>query len=371
MFGTILTVIVTVINIYVLWRGLSAPFLKRRVPRKVFIASLVTLWAVFVLGRIIEHGSAGSFARIIEFVGMNWMGSIFLIFICLIAVDIVTVFGYILSGSAPALRGIFLLAGMALSLIALIQGMRPPVVLNYEVACAGLPAKMDGTVIVAMSDLHLGSLLGENWLKARIKQVESEKPDMIVLLGDVVEGHGSPQGVFSPILRQLTAPFGVWVVLGNHESHRRETSGNTWIQESGFRVLRNSWSEIKPGLVLAGVDDFTAARRFGKKADYISKALDKRPKGAAILLSHTPWYTEKAAAAGVDLMLCGHTHGGQIWPLGYFTRQKYPLLGGRYEVNGMTVIVCRGTGTWGPRMRLWRPSEILRIKLHSKNKILN
>ncbi len=83
-------------------------------------------------------------------------------------------------------------------------------------------------------------------------------------------------------------------------------------------------------------------------------------------LSHTPWETEKAANAGVDLMLSGHTHGGQIWPFDYLVRRRYPLLEGRYEIDGMTVIVCRGTGTWGPRMRLWRPSEIQQVTLRRK-----
>jgi hypothetical protein len=68
-------------------------------------------------------------------------------------------------------------------------------------------------------------------------------------------------------------------------------------------------------------------------------------------------------------MLCGHTHGGQIWPFSYLVRRTYPLLAGRYEVDGMPVIVSRGTGTWGPRMRLWYPGEILRITLRAKKDI--
>jgi predicted MPP superfamily phosphohydrolase len=66
-------------------------------------------------------------------------------------------------------------------------------------------------------------------------------------------------------------------------------------------------------------------------------------------------------------MLCGHTHGGQIWPLSYLVRRTYPLLTGQYEVSGMPVIVSRGAGTWGPRMRLWRPGEILCVTLRTKN----
>jgi len=137
-------------------------------------------------------------------------------------------------------------------------------------------------------------------------------------------------------------------------------------EEVSFNLLRNSWAEVRPGLVLAGVDDLTARRRNGQVGDPISQALADRPPGAAILLSHTPWEAERAAKAGVGLMLCGHTHGGQIWPFDYLVRSRYPLLEGRYEVDGMTVIVCRGTGTWGPRMRLWRPSEILRVTLRAE-----
>jgi predicted MPP superfamily phosphohydrolase len=114
---------------------------------------------------------------------------------------------------------------------------------------------------------------------------------------------------------------------------------------------------------LAGVDDLTSSRRSGGAVDHVSKALADRPPGATVLLSHTPWQYEEAARAGVGLMLSGHTHGGQIWPFGYLVRLFYPLLAGRYEVADMPVIVSRGTGTWGPRMRLWHRGEILRVTL--------
>ena len=98
----------------------------------------------------------------------------------------------------------------------------------------------------------------------------------------------------------------------------------------------------------------------------MAQALAGVTPGATILLSHTPWQAEKAARAGVGLMLSGHTHGGQIWPFGYLVRRVYPLLAGQYDVDGMAVIVCRGTGTWGPPMRLWPPGEILRVTLRGE-----
>ena len=135
------------------------------------------------------------------------------------------------------------------------------------------------------------------------------------------------------------------------------------LESAGFTVLRDRSQEVAPGLVFAGVDDLTARRQFGDRDHPLARAMRDRPAGAVVLLSHSPLDAKGAAAAGAGLMLSGHTHNGQIWPFNYLVRLSYPLMGGRYEIDGMPVIVCRGTGTWGPRMRLWRPGEILKITL--------
>jgi len=116
-------------------------------------------------------------------------------------------------------------------------------------------------------------------------------------------------------------------------------------------------------LVLAGVNDLTNHRRRCHDGDPLAEALTTRPSGATILLSHAPWQTDAAARAGVGLMLSGHTHGGHIWPFGYLVRLAYPYIAGRYDIQGMTMIVSRGTGTWGPRMRLWHRGEIVKVVL--------
>ena len=216
-----------------------------------------------------------------------------------------------------------------------------------------------------MSDLHLGSLIGKRWLAARVAQIRGQRPDLVVFLGDLFEGHGPPAEDLLSILRSISAPLGVWGVTGNHEFHGGRNRSMHLIEEAGIHLLRNRWVELRPGFILAGVDDLTAKYRAGQGGDFILQALAGRPPGATILLSHTPWQTEEAAHAGTDLMLCGHTHGGQIWPFGFLVRFTYPLLAGRYEVCSMSVIVTRGTGTWGPRMRLWHPGEILRVTLRS------
>lgn len=366
MFGSVLTIAVTLMHIYVFWRADSVPLVKRHMSRRGIVLVGIALWTVFLLGRLIGHGGTGAAALRLEMLGMTWMGVILLATAALLFVDLITVFGLILRRLAPTLRGMALVMGCVLSVIALIQGHRPPLVHTYEVSLSGLPSELDGTVIVAMSDLHLGSQLGRDWLDARIDQVERQRPDMVVLLGDLFEGHGAPEDELLPVLQRLHAPLGVWAVPGNHEFHGGRNDGLSFIRRSGIKVLVNRWEQIRPGLILAGIEDLTAIHRTGRTGDPLPAALANRPEGATILLSHTPLQAERAAKQGVGLMLSGHTHGGQIWPFGHVVRLTYPLLAGRYEVGGMSAIVCRGTGTWGPRMRLWQPGEISRVTLHAR-----
>jgi predicted MPP superfamily phosphohydrolase len=365
-FGYILVSVFTLIHVYVFWRASSVPFLKKHINHKLIIGVGVILWASFFFARVIHHSSSGAAAGTLELFAMNWMGILFLLFVSFLAVDLITGFGFFLSRLRPSLRGVAFVTGLVLSVIALVQGFRSPVVEHYEVRLPGLSHEMDGTVIVAMSDLHIGSLLGERWLAERVAQVRKEQPDMIVLLGDLFEGHGKPQDELLTVLNRLSAPLGVWAVPGNHEFHGGGEGTISLLDEAGIRLLRDRWAEVRHGLIVAGVDDLTSSHRRGRTDDHISKALADRPSGATILISHTPWQSEKAASAGVSLMLSGHTHSGQIWPFGSVVRIFYPLLAGQYEVAGMPIIVCRGTGTWGPRMRLWHRGEILRVTLRRK-----
>jgi predicted MPP superfamily phosphohydrolase len=363
MFGLILLSAVTVMHVYVLWRASSVPFLRRHVAGRKIVTGGLVLWSLFFLGRIYGHDSSGAFAVVLELAGMTWMGILLLMTIPMLAVDILTGLGYLLPHVAPSLRGGALICGALLSVIAMVQGMRPPVIERYDVPLAGLPSEFDGTVIVGMSDLHIGATLDGKWLQRRVGQVLAERPDMVVLLGDIFEGHSQPTKEHVMTLRGLKAPLGVWAVLGNHELHGLDDSLVSLFHDGNITVLRNERTEVRPGLMLAGVDDLTAHRRSGLSSDLITRALARPTTGATILLSHTPWSADRAAKAGAGLMLCGHTHGGQIWPFGYIVRRIYPLLAGRYDVDGMTVIVSRGAGTWGPRMRLGEPGEIVRVTL--------
>jgi predicted MPP superfamily phosphohydrolase len=353
----------TLMHVYAFGRAATIPALTRRVPRRVLFAVGLVLWASFLLLRWAERAPGGLPTRLLELALMDWLAALFLVCTALLAADLVTGFGYLWPKQAAAVRGWALVVGGGLSLVAMAQGLRPPVVERYEVRLPGLPAERDGTVVVAMGDLHLGSQLGERWLRARVEQVKAESPDLVVLLGDVVEGHGEPQGDLLSALRGLSAPLGLWAVAGNHEAHGGDDTAARLLEAAGFQLLDDRWAEVCPGLVVAGVSASHAWGRPEENRAAVAQALAGRPPGAVLLLSHLPRNTAEAAAAGVGLMLCGHTHGGQIWPFGYLVRWSNPLLAGRYDIGNLAVIISRGAGTWGPRMRLWQRGEILRVTL--------
>lgn len=364
MFGTVLTAAYTVMLGYIVWRASSVPLFAGRRSRKRLVVVGIVLWSAFFLGRTVGHDGAGLLATVSESVGMSLLGWVFCVAITLFAVDIGTVFGRVFSRWASVLRGWGMVAGTILCAVAVVQALRAPAVVSYEITLPRLPATADGTVLVAVSDAHLGTQLGDRWFAARVGEIQALRPDVVVFLGDMFEGHGAvPRDI--PALRQLTAPLGKWFVDGNHESFQEGEAQIPVLERSDFRRLANQWTELSPGLVLAGVTDLTNHERRGLNGDPLDRALANRPGGATVLLSHTPWQTDRAAHAGVELMLSGHTHGGQIWPFGYLVQTVYPYLAGRYDIDGMPLIVSRGIGTWGPRMRLWHRGEIVMVRLRA------
>lgn len=363
MYGVYLTLAVLLLLAYVLWRASSVPAL-RRLPRSLFPLAGLLLALLVVLGRGLTRRAWGPWAAALELASWTVAGSTFLSFVCLFPVDLLSGFGLFFRGRAARVRGWALCAGCLLSLLALFQGLGPPVVSRHEVGLPGLGRELDGTRLAVISDLHLGKMLGPGWLAARIRQVRALKPDMILFLGDLFEGHGEPAAAFLPELEKLSAPLGVWAVDGNHEmnGHRVRRAGGYDL----LPTLRDRAVEPAPGLFVAGRRCVLSHGR-ETRAPWNPDA--QGTAGAWILMSHVPSGAEAAARAGVGLMLAGHTHGGQLWPLSIVTRRVFPLTAGRYRVGGMTVLVSRGTGNWGPRMRLWRRAEIMLISLRSDKRM--
>lgn len=331
-----------------------------------WLGLVVLVWLAYMTGLERRHGAAGGVAWLLGQFSLNWLAIMFMAAMCLLAVDLCTGFGLWLRRWSLLLRRAAIGAAAVLVTCAFYQGLRAPVVTAYEVRVAGLPQSLDGTLIAVLTDLHLGNQRGNDWMEARVEQVRALNPDLVVMVGDQVDSEMAEPEALGVVLRRLESPLGIWAVTGNHDFHGDLGENIKHFEAGGVKWLRDEVTMLAPGLYLAGIDDLGRAMRRGdgtaeaKVADVLRQA----PSDAAtIFLSHTPTAVEQAAESGAALMLSGHTHGGQIWPFGYLVQRVFPRMIGTHQIEDMTLIVSRGAGSWGPRMRLWHPGEILAVSL--------
>jgi predicted MPP superfamily phosphohydrolase len=366
-FVVILTLLSTLMQLYLTWAvcrlGWVAGVTSQRT---VWLGSLL-LWLLFIAGVRAAFNPSGRLAVILERFTFDWLGILFLATSVLLLFDLLTGFGLWARPWLDTVRSGAWVVALLLIGVAFVQGTRAPEISHYSVTLPRLPATLDGTRIVMLSDLHLGSQFGPEWFANLVERVQALHPDLILLGGDIVEGHGPPDPALQAVFARLQAPLGVYAATGNHEDYGDTRAAIAMTEEAGVGWLHDEMKFIAPGLSLAGVDDLGARRGLDAALTGRIESVASTGGGeAVILLSHTPRAVEQAAAAGVGLMLSGHTHNGQIWPFNYLVKAFYPYITGRYAINGMTLIVGRGAGLWGPRMRLWRRGEIVEVTLRAK-----
>ncbi|RXZ36999.1 metallophosphoesterase [Oxalobacteraceae bacterium CAVE-383] len=240
-------------------------------------------------------------------------------------------------------------------------------VVNVDIPIADLPDALAGFTIVQISDIHIGPTIKKRYVQAIVDKVNSLQPDAVAITGDVVDGSVMQLAPQAAPLGKLKGRHGVFVVTGNHEYY---SGANAWMQEFrqlGLQGLMNEHVVIEHGgaqLVLAGVNDYGAGHFDPAQAsDPMRAALGAPAAAPKILLAHQPRSAAAAEAAGFDLQLSGHTHGGQFWPWNLFVRFQQPYTAGLHLLNKMWVYTSRGTGYWGPPMRFGAPSEITRLRL--------
>jgi predicted MPP superfamily phosphohydrolase len=246
----------------------------------------------------------------------------------------------------------------------------PVAVKRVEVTLPRLPAAMGGFTIVQLTDLHLGPLLGREWLEGIVRRTNALKPDLIAITGDLVDGRVSTLGSTTAQLAKLRAPHGVYFVTGNHEYYSGAPQWCAELTRLGIRVLRNERVSIgkgKDSFDLAGIDDHNARRHLPDHGPDLARAVRGRDATRElILLAHQPRAIHEAAEHGVGLALCGHTHGGQLWPWTFFVGLQQPYVSGLHRHGETTQIyVSEGTGYWGPPMRLGTRCEITRVVLRA------
>ncbi len=260
------------------------------------------------------------------------------------------------------------LGGMCLAALGLANTQRLAAVREVDVPIAGLPAALHGFTIAQITDLHVGPTIRGGRIARIVERVNALQADVVAITGDLVDGPVRELSPHVAPLAGLRARHGSYFVTGNHEYYAGAAPWIAEVRGLGIRVLMNEHVVIDHGgsaLVLAGVADWSAHHFEPSHRSDPAGAIAGAPAhaGARVLLAHQPRTATAAAAAGFDLQISGHTHGGQFFPWIWFVRLQQPFIAGLHRVGQLWVYVSRGTGYWGPPKRVGAPAEITRLRL--------
>lgn len=267
------------------------------------------------------------------------------------------------AGSAWVVLGLVLLVALR----SVYNARRTAKVKEVELALPTLPAGLEGLRIVQLSDLHIGPTIKAGYLQRIVERVNGLDADLVAITGDLVDGSVAELRLEFLPLQQLKARLGTYAITGNHEYY---SGAKAWVRawrEQGLTLLIDEHRVLQhqgTPFVLAGITDYSAPLYVPSHRSDAAAAFAGAPEGLfRLLLAHQPRSAPKAEAAGADLQLSGHTHGGQFWPWMHFVRLQQPWVAGIHRLGRLTVYISRGTGYWGPPLRFGAPSEITLIRL--------
>ena len=350
---------------FVIYQALVSIFLLSLIWRLILVIALVLLCLSFILISFLGFYFDNLITRISYKISAVWLGFAFYLFLVslvyFLVFEIVHVLG--LDTSLKPFGILCFVSAVIVSIYGVIHA-RTILVKYINVSLPHLPKEWEDKNILWVSDIHLGTVNGKNYLKKLVKKINEINPDIIFIGGDLYDGVKVDEYAIIEPLADLHPALGTYFITGNHEEFRDYRIYTEPIQKIGIRFLNNELIEIN-GLQLIGVDDRDSINAEKFKSILEKFKIDKnRP---SILLKHQPSGLDIAEKAGVSLQISGHTHLAQVWPLNiltclFFKGYDY----GFHRWREMAVFTSSGVGTWGPPLRVGSDSEIIVFKFKAK-----
>ena len=372
MFFLIVLTIYSLANVYIFFKGYYAiPAFQQN--RLVYSIIFFSLSAIFIVAKILEARHSTVFSDVLNIIGGFWLAFFLYAFLFFLFADIIAlvlrISGAIDPGEMPLFRHWSFIIIMTASVLLILGGFINaviPVVREYDITLNKPAGEIKSLRIAAVSDIHLGSIIRKRSIRKLSAMLKDVKPDMVLLLGDIVDGEIGPV-LRGDMLQYFNSPDcadGLFAVTGNHEFIGGGNRTIPYIESKGIRILKDEMITLAGGIQLIGRVDRDSHRFYHKERqsleDLMKSADTSRP---VILLDHQPYNLSETAKYGVDLQLSGHTHNGQMWPLNYITSMIYELSYGYMKKGNTNFIVSSGYGLWGPRVRSGSRSEVVVINL--------
>jgi len=382
MFFVVVIVVLLLIHGYVAWRII--PIIGISFFQSIVAYTVIFLFSLMPLLPILLRMS-GSESKIIDrlsLLGYTSLGFFTLSFIIFVTKDFIFQLYPLIEGLFHTKQPVdyskrdFLKKSVSIAMIGLAgtgtgfgfySSRKGPTVINQDIFLESLPPGFENFTIAQISDLHVGPTIKRPYVEDVFEKIAFQNPDLIVITGDLVDGSVKYLSPELEPFKDMIAPYGTYFVTGNHEYY---SGAEPWLDETdrlGMRNLINTNEIIsKSGdeIAIAGITDLNAHQiNFSHKSDP-ERALASLPKDITkIVLAHQPNSIHAVHKVGADLQLSGHTHGGQFWPFTYPVKLASTYLAGYYDHFGTKIYVNRGTGYWGPPLRIGVPAEITMISL--------
>lgn len=355
------------VNYYIFIRGLQA-FSFSPAWRKSFITIFWVVVSSFIAGEILEHTQPSIISEWIYRIGAFWLAFMLYLFIAILVIDIVRLLNHffhffpILSESIKFKTGLIVPAVVS---IVVFSGHLNAINTRIREINVSISKRVSGEhkmKIAMVSDIHLGALIGENREKKLVSIIMKHQPDLVLLCGDLVDGDIEKvlRKNLGRHLKEITAPLGVYAILGNHEYYGGISRTLPYLESIPIKVLRDETLVLSNGVQLVGRDDRDSRGMGDKPRKSLSELVKGLNKNYPILvLNHQPFNLDEAVKEDVDLHLSGHTHHGQLWPLNYMTKAIYELSWGYLKKGNTNFYVSSGFGTWGPPVRTGNTPEVV------------
>jgi uncharacterized protein len=373
-FFAIVLVLYGLINTYIFLRGLHA--IPQNSPLRTWFTIIFWFLALsYLIARLLERFALSRLSDTMIWIGSFWLGAMAYFLVILLAIDLLRLVNYIVPyfpgfitrniQHTKQVIAVSVIAVVALTVIGARINAMIPRIRNLELSI-NKSSHLKDLHIVAVSDVHLGTIICNSHFMRIVDKINSLDPDIVLFVGDLVDEDIEPviRQNLGNTIQQIKSKYGIYGITGNHEYIGGVEEACKYLADHGVNMIRDSVVNIENAVILVGREDVSIRQFNGKKRKALSDLMKNVDRNLpVILLDHQPLNLNDGVENGADIQLSGHTHHGQLWPFNFISQAVYEVSWGYKQKGNTHIYVSSGVGTWGPPMRTGNTPEIMNIKL--------